>query len=44
MQHWDLNIASSEMQRVVIGKGVVWHGQNGQGQVARIGEAVASRP
>jgi hypothetical protein len=32
----------SEMQMSVIGKGW-WHGQNGQGQVARCG-GVASRP
>jgi len=43
MQHWNLNNASSEMQMAVIGKGW-WHGQNGQGQVARCGEAVARRP
>ncbi len=43
MQHWNLNNASSEMQMAVIGEGW-WQGQNGQGQVARCGESVASRP
>jgi hypothetical protein len=31
------------MQMAVIGKGW-WHGQNGQEQVARCGETVASKP